>query len=76
MYGSGQKYVDAYNQVLAALSSVSKQNPDVLTASVLQQETRTQTQQLVDQLVILQQQVQALQDQLRQNTNIPARLAA
>jgi hypothetical protein len=76
LFGSGTAYVTDFNKVLSALSKASQATPDTLTASVLQTETRTQTQTLVNELVKLRNEVVALKTQVQQNGATPLRIAA
>jgi hypothetical protein len=75
VYGSGIDYVQAFGKVITALATVGAQSPDLLTASVLQTETRTQTAILVEQLQDLQDEVKQLRVQLAQGTSAPARVS-
>ena len=69
--GSGQGYASDYRKVVDILDRVSQQTPDMLTASVLQAETRTQTQTLVNQLAALRAEVVALRQQVAQSDSRP-----
>ena len=75
VFGSGVDYVKAFGQVITALATVGAETPDTLTASILQTETRTQTQILVEQLQELQDEVHQLRLQVQQGTAAPARVA-
>lgn len=72
--GSGAAYATDFRKVLDALTAVSANSSDALTASVLQAETRTQTQILVDELTKLRAAVAAVQSQIAQTSATPARL--
>lgn len=74
--GSGAAYANDFQAVLDALDKTAQISPDPLTASVLQAETRTQTQILVDNLTALRAAVDAITAQLKQNSAAPARIAA
>jgi hypothetical protein len=76
VYGSGMDYVQAFGRVITALASVAAQTPDALTASILQNETRNQTQILVEQLTALKEEVKQLRLQVAQGQSAPARVAA
>lgn len=76
VYGSASiDYVQAFGKVITALATVGSESPDILTASILQTETRTQTEILVEQLQELQDEVKALRLELAQGTAAPARVA-
>jgi hypothetical protein len=75
VYGSGIDYVKAFSEVISTLADISTQTPDMLTASVLQQETRSQTAILVEQLQELKDEVVALRLQVAQGTSAPARVS-
>jgi hypothetical protein len=72
--GSGAQYVSDFKAVLDALQSAASLTPDTLTASVLQSETRTQTQQLQDSLADLKAAVNQVNATLQQNGLAPARV--
>jgi trimeric autotransporter adhesin len=76
VYGSGASYVTDFQKVLDALGAVSAIAPDTLTASVMQTEIRTQTAELVDVLAKLQDAVESVTAQLRQNQTQPTRIAS
>jgi hypothetical protein len=76
VYGSGASYVTDFQKVLDVLGAVASTAPDTLTASVMQTETRTQTAELVDKLDALQNAVDGVTAQLRQNQAAPPRIAA
>ena len=72
--GSGAQYALDFQTVLNAIGQAATATPDTLTASVLQAETRTQTQQLQDSLADLGTKLDAIKSQLAQGSATPARL--
>jgi len=74
--GSGAAYAATFQQVLDALTRASQATPDTLTASVLQIETRTQTQRLEASLAELKTELQGIRQQMQQNGAAPLRNAA
>lgn len=74
--GSTIGYTRDYERVIAALDSVTQQPANVLTASVLQAETRTQTETLTRKLDELIEEVAALRAETRQSADTPLRLVA
>jgi trimeric autotransporter adhesin len=72
--GSGAQYALDFQSVLNALGQAANDSPDVLTASVLQTETRTQTQQLTDALSGLGVKLDSIKSTLQQNSATPARI--
>ncbi len=75
-YGSGVGYADDFQRVLQALDKVSNVDPNTLTASVMQTETRTQTATLVAELERLRTEISGLQSSLVRVASTPARLVA
>ena len=76
VFGSGMDYVQAFSKVIDTLATVATVTPDTLTASILQTETRTQTDILVDQLQQLQDEVRQLRLEIAQGTSAPARVSS
>ena len=74
--GSGTGYVNDFNRVIEVLDKLSSVSADTLTASVMQQETRTQTEILNASLQALRDEVIALRREVAQGNAAPARLAA
>jgi len=69
--GGGAGYASDYRRVLDALDKASLLTTDTLTASVLQAETRTQTQVLQTELKRLRDEVVALRQQVAQTDSRP-----
>lgn len=69
--GGGAAYATDYRKVIDVLDRASRATPDTLTASVLQAETRTQTETLVAQLTALKTEVVALRQQVAQSASRP-----
>jgi hypothetical protein len=75
--GSGAGFAALFDRVTSALGTLGTSlDEDKLTASVLEQETRTQTEILVAELGRLRSEVTALRSEVRLNGMAPARLAA
>ena len=73
--GSGAAYAADFQRVLDAFDRIGANSADTLTASVLQTEVRTQTQQITDELGKLRAAVNGITLQLQQNATMPARVA-
>jgi hypothetical protein len=76
MFGTGTQYVNDFKRVLDAINSLASLTPDDLTAAVYRAETRSATQQLVDELAKIRAEVAALRAQVAQGSLAPSRLAA
>lgn len=76
LYGSGTAYVDVFNRVLAALERVAAAPAEELTAQVLREETRTQTDVMKRALEDLKAEVIALRREVAVSAATPTRLVA
>jgi len=74
LYGSGIQYVQDFEAVITSLEKIAQQPEDVLTSRVLQEETRTQTQVLQNELVALREEVKGLRREVQQGSLAPARV--